>query len=262
MTPRVALIELLARVGAQNGTAVFVNAEELRQWPAAAVSAMKSQKLLTRARPAQSVVCPGCERECVMPVHTVPTEPPGSASFVVCDKRSDINRVPVSNERLVQWRCNAEAVADFIAVSLNLRRSEQDPDDAGLLNIGIAFGAKRSQMLCLRTNGDLALVAASNATPLAELVGYDGGVYSVDGDIVGQLVDSATTSDPRYTPSNAKREARKLETREMHERWQDAYRTLKRKHRNKSDVWCSQQIAKQDIAASRSAETIRKRMKK
>ena len=93
MTPHDALIELLARVGARNGAEVLVSAEELSQWPAAAVAAMKSQKLLAQARPTSTVVCPGCERECVMPVHTLPAGPRDPASFIVCDKRSDINRV-------------------------------------------------------------------------------------------------------------------------------------------------------------------------
>ena len=208
MTPQDALIELLARVGARNGAAVLVSAEELSQWPAAAVAAMKSQKLLARARPAVSVVCPGCERECVMPVHTVPAGLRGAVSFIVCDKRSDINRVPVSAMRLMQWRCDADAVCGFIAASLGLRRSGHHPADTGLLNIGMASGDKRSQMLCLQPKGHLALVAANNAVPLAELVGYRDGEYSVDGDMIRQLVDSATTASPRYTSSNARREAR------------------------------------------------------
>ncbi|MFI5398585.1 MAG: hypothetical protein ACHQ9S_23895 [Candidatus Binatia bacterium] len=262
MTPEAALIELLARAGAAQGGAVLVSGEELSRWPAAAVAAMKSQKLLTKARPAASVVCPGCERECVMPVHTVPVGPRGPSTFIVCDKRSDINRVPVSAEGQKQWRCNADAVCGFVARSLGLRRSDQHPADAGLLNIGIARGDKRSQMLGLRADGDLALVVANNATPLAELVGYRDGEYSVDGAMVRQLVDSATTADPRYTPSNARREARKLDTQATYERWQKAYRDLKRRRRNMSDVWYAQQIAKQNIAARRSADTIRKHMKK
>jgi hypothetical protein len=76
------------------------------------------------------------------------------------------------------------------------------------------------------------------------------------------LVDSATTADNRYTPSNAKREARRLDTQAMHKRWQKTYRALKRKNREKSDVWCSLQIAKTDNPQGRSAETIRKHMKK
>jgi hypothetical protein len=42
MTPQAALIELLARVGAENGRAVLVSDEELSQWPAPAVVAMKA----------------------------------------------------------------------------------------------------------------------------------------------------------------------------------------------------------------------------
>ena len=180
---------VVRQVSAQSQQAVFVSAEELSQWPAAAVAAMKSQKLLARARPAVSVVCPGCERECVMPVHTLPAGPRGPASFIVCDKRDDINRVSVSADRLMQWRCDADAVCGFIAVSLGLRRTDQHPADAGLLNIGMASGDKRSQMLNLRVDGELALVSANNAVPLAELVDYSDGEYSVDGNMIRQLVE-------------------------------------------------------------------------
>ncbi len=262
MTPRDALIELLARVGAGNGAAVLVGDEELSQWPAAAVAAMKSQRLLAKARPASSAICPGCERACVMPVHTLPRASGAAASFIVCDKRSDINRVPVSAERQKQWRCDADAVCGFVAASLGLRRSDQRPAGNGLLNIGIASGGKRSQMLCLQVNGDLSVVVGNNAVSMAELVGFRNGKYSVEAVMIRELVDSTTTADHRYTPSNAKRAARKLDTQAMYARWRKAYRALKKRRPNMSDVWYSQQIAKQDTAAGRDAETIRKNMKK
>src|ERR1035437_10548743 len=115
MTPETAMIELLARVGAGNDTAVLVSDEELSHWPAAAVKAMKSQKLLVKARPAAGVVCPGCERECIMPEHTQPAGPRGSASFIVCDKRSDINRVAVPISRLEQWQASGTSIAELLA---------------------------------------------------------------------------------------------------------------------------------------------------
>ena len=123
MKPVDVLIELLDRVGANQGAAILVNDDELRQWPSEAVKAMKSQKLVARARPAASAICPGCEQQCVMPVHTLPAAARSAASFIVCDKRSDINRVPVSASRLIQWQCNADLVCGFIAASLGLRRS-------------------------------------------------------------------------------------------------------------------------------------------
>ena len=144
-----------------------------------------------------------------------------------------------------------------------MRLSDQHHADPGLLNIGIASCDKRSQMLCLRAKGDLTLVAGNNGMPLAEFVGFRDDEYSVDGAMVRQLVNSATTADPRYTPSNARREARKLDTQARHERWRKAYRELKKKQRLKmSDVWYSRQIAKGEIADGRSADTIRKHMKK
>jgi hypothetical protein len=170
--------------------------------------------------------------------------------------------VPVSAERLKRWRCDADAVCGFIAASLGLRRSDQHPADAKLLNIGVASGGRRSQMLCLKTDSALTLVVGTDAVPLAELVGFRNGEYSVEAAMVRELVDLATTADPRYTPSNAKRAARKLETQATYEGWRKAYQNLRKQRPHMSDVWYSQQIAKQEIAAGRDAETIRKHMKK
>jgi hypothetical protein len=261
MTPQEALNELLARVGARNGGAVLVSAEELHQWPVAAVAAMKSQKLLTRARPAKSVVCPGCERACVMPVQTLTQASGTAASFVVCDKRDDINRVGLSADLTTQWRCDAEAVCAFIAKALNVRRSEQEPADKSLKIIGMARGEKRSQMIALQVNGSLPLVVGDSAVPLAELVTFDHGKYAVDAATIRQLVDSASTADPRYTPSNARREARKLDTQAIYEEWRKAYRALKKKRPDMSDIWCARQIAKTEISRGKSHDTIRRHMK-
>lgn len=261
MTPLAALIELLGRVGASQGAAVLVNDDELSLWPSAAVAAMKTQRLLTKARPASSAMCPGCERDCVMPVHVLPAEGnrPTSA-FVVCDKRSNINRVAIPLTKLTQWQCSADAVCGFVAISLALRRSDKHTTSAGLFEIGIATGDKRSQMLCLQANGLLLLVAGGNSLPLADLVGYRDGAYSLDGAMIRQLVDAATTADNRYTPSNAKREAGKLDTQAMYASWQKEYLALKKKRPKMSDVWYSKQIEKMDIANERNFSTIKKHM--
>ncbi len=262
MTPLDALFELFGRLGACHGAPVFVNDEELSEWPNSAVTAMKSQKLLARARPAASAVCPGCERECVMPVHTLAASGGTQPSFVVCDKRSDINRVVVSAERLTLWRCGTDLVCGFIATSLGLRRGARQADNAGRWEIGIAAGERRSHMLCLQADGMLTLVVGSIKVPMAELIDFQKGKYSIAGAVIRRLVDAATTADDRYTPSNARREARKQNTQAMYKDWQKAYRDLKKKHPNMSDVWLSRKIAKMDIARDRDPETIRKNMKK
>jgi hypothetical protein len=255
-----ALLELLERVEASQGAAVLVSEEELRRWPTAAVKALKSHKLLVKASPAVSVVCPGCEQECTMPVDTVSAGTGKAASFVVCDKRDDINRVEVPAERLRQWRCGAEAMGAFVSKSLGLRPESQRKTDAGLWELGLVAGKKRSQMVCLRAVGELELVAGQNAVPLSELVRFGAECYSVDCEAIRQLVDAATTGDSRYTPSNARREARKLDTQALHGRWRKEYRALKQRRPGMSGVWYSEQIARMEITPKRSAETIRKHM--
>lgn len=196
-----------------------------------------------------------------MPVHTRTHDTRRLASFVVCDKRDDINRVAVPSERLKQWRCDIDTLCGFIAQSLELRPNCQRGSGAGLREIGIAAGDKRHQMLCLKADGELALIAGSTALPLAELVRYRESAFSIDNATIRRLVDSATTADNRYTPSNARREARKLDTKASHESWQKEYRALKKRRPEMSDVWYSQQIARMDIAKGRSAGTIKKNMK-
>jgi hypothetical protein len=263
MTPQAALIELLARVGVGDGAAVLVDEEELSQWPTAALAAMKSQRLITKARPTASAVCPGCERECVMPVHSPPIEKSSPVSFIVCDKRSDINRVAVPITNLNQWQCSTDAVCGFVAACLELHRPyKRNPTD--FLEIGITTGGKRSQMLCLQTNGELILIAGGNKVPLADIITFGEDAYSVDRARVRMLVDDATTVESRYIPSTTKRELSKLATQAMYKDWQKAYRELKRKHTHKSDVWYAQKIAKTKTInpKGRDADTIRKHMKK
>lgn len=261
MTPQTALVNLLMRMDAQGGGAVLVTAEDLTHWPPAAVAAMKLQKLLTAARPAISAECHGCERACVLPVHTVPRPGGVSTSFVMCEKRSDTSRVSIPRERLLQWRCDADAVCGFVSASLGLRLSDQHPADAGVRLIGMARGAKCTQMLALRLQGGLMLVAGSQAMPLADLVDFQEGSFVVDAAWVQQMVDASPQADPRHTPSTAKREARKIDTQGMYAGWQKAYRALRKKSPGNSDVWYAQQIAKADKVHVRDPSTVKKHMK-
>lgn len=262
MTALDPLLELLARVGANGGTATLVSEDELRRWPANAVRELKSRRLLVKASPATSVICPGCEQQCTMQVYTLPAGARAAASFTVCDKRDDINRVAVPAELLRQWRCGVEAVGEFVAHSLGLRPESQRKAGDGLWELGLVTGKKRSQMVCLRADGALKLVAGENAVPLTELLLFGADGYSVDREAIRQLVDVATTGDARYTPNNVRRAARKLNTQALRERWRREYRALKKRRPGMSDVWYSREIAKTEIAHQRNAETIRKHLKR
>ena len=269
MSPEAILIELLDRVGASRDHTIRISSWELAGWPADSVAALKSQRLLRRTPPAASTLCPGCEQQCAMPVYTV-VDPPGPSggppdrsSFVVCDKRGDINRVIVEPGRLTRWQSSADAVCDFVANCLGLRPSRKRTGPDGLIEIGMATGEKRRRMLCLRRRQwELELVAGEGAIALAEVVVFRRDRYGLRETPIRRLVDASPAADPRYTPSRIRREARKQITEARDEAVQKAYLKLKRNRPGWSDVWYSRQIAKLDLAGGLSAETIRKRMKK
>ncbi|MEI8159312.1 MAG: hypothetical protein WCH60_20825 [Burkholderiales bacterium] len=168
--------------------------------------------------------------------------------------------MPVPAARLAHWRCDAQAVCGFVAASLGLVQTTVQPSEAGLLPIGMARGNKSTQMLCLRVHRHLGLVAGTNAMPLTDVIGFENGAFTLDQPVIHQMVDATTTADPRHTPSTAKREAGKLDTQARYASWQKAYKALRKKRPNESDVWYSQQIAKTPIAQGRDASTIKKHM--
>ena len=131
------------------------------------------------------------------------------------------------------------------------------------MQVGMATGEERRQMLCLRKKQwELELVAGDGTIPLAELVDFSQGHYGLNKTAISQLVDASLTANPRYTPTQTRREARKQATEVRYQALQKAYLKLKRRRPGRSDIWYSLQIAKMDIAGDLNPETIRKRMKK
>ena len=189
MTPNAALVELLERVAARQGAPVVVSDYELSEWPGAAVAAMKSQSLIKKARPATSAVCPGCERECVMPVHVLPINVRDPEAFIVCNKLSDMYRVPVSVSRLEQWHATGDLVADLLANLLRLHRSAANSGGTARWEIGMLKGAKHSSHLVLVADGTLTLSLAGHSIPLADVLAFEGNAFKVDRRMLHRLVD-------------------------------------------------------------------------
>jgi hypothetical protein len=189
MTPQDAFCELLARLGASKGAAVLISGEELNHWPAVAIRAMKSRNLLVKARPAASVVCHGCEQECVMPVHTRPAETRIASPFIVCDKRSDINRVAVPIIRLEQWQASGRAIANLLAALLGLRSPDSGDTSTGRWEVGVFKGAKGSSHLVLLADGRLTLTLGGYSIPLADFLVLGDNGFTLDRRTLTRMVD-------------------------------------------------------------------------
>lgn len=189
MTPELALIELLQRLGAQHGAVAIISSDELSEWPSPAVAAMKSQRLLTMASPARSAVCSGCEHECVMPVHVLTTDTHEPEAFIVCDKRSDINCVSVPVRCLEQWQASGDSIAGLLSRLLGLHPPETSSTDASRWEVGVVKGRKHSSHLVLVADGKLNLSLAGHSVPLSDVLTLEDDSFKVDRQMLKRLVD-------------------------------------------------------------------------
>lgn len=168
MTPQAALAELLERLGAQQGAAVHIGGDELNSWPVEAVEAMKSVQLLVKARPASSIVCPGCERECAMPIEIFPIEDGRPArAFIFCDKPEDMGRIPVELSLLEQWQVTGGTLARAVARLLGFTKSPEQDDEGRHWTLGLLEGNENKGAVTLSIENGVTLALAGQSVPLA-----------------------------------------------------------------------------------------------
>jgi hypothetical protein len=201
VTPEDVLRELLARIGASLGEPVLVSDTELGRWPEIAVRAMKTAGLLTRAAPASAVTCPGCEEQCSIEVHSHSTS--GEASFfVVCDKRPDINRVPIPEEALVQWNATAPAIAAWVARLLNITYASASSGQR--CEVGLLRGRQHSAHVVLVADGTLRLKLAGHEVLLADLLTLKGTALRLDLPWVLRLINAPRSTADVESPQQRK----------------------------------------------------------
>ena len=199
MTPNVALADWLARVGVLAGAPLMVSAEELAGWPGMLVTALKNHGMLMKTMPAQSVVCPGCERSCPMSVE-VPIDKDGVAwPFVMCDGRSDISRVPVPVDMLERWKSSVELVANGLARLLESAVASP-VDTAGR---AWALGGVKGKMFRGRVNltldPGLVLEVAGQRVPLVDVLAIADERLALDFGTLEQMADHPMDNDGAET---------------------------------------------------------------
>lgn len=190
MTPAAALAELLARLGAAPEAAVVLSGIELGQWPAGAVAALKAMAVLRPGAPGSTAVCPGCERACVMPVHRPLHQsvhqplPSGRrvVSFIVCDRRDDIGRVPLESGHLERWRVDGRTLGDALAVLLGGSECQPGRDGATILRVGAVSGRANKAVVQMRFDGQgqVMLDVAGHTVELGLVLGLAGNRLVLD----------------------------------------------------------------------------------
>lgn len=211
--------ELLARVGANGGGSVYIGDHEVQQWPRDLIADLNGKCMLVRASPARSAICPGCERACAMPVEVLADDGRGVAAFIVCDKRSDINRVEVAASMLTRWKVTGETLADGLAHLLRLGARPRHADFAGRWPLGMLVGKQRKDRPALfASDGALKLAVAGHENSLADFLSVGAQGLSIDRAHLIRLVDRPTGSVAAGEESADERHQRLLEIVADHRR--------------------------------------------
>lgn len=196
---------LLDRLAAAGGDAACFSARELAEWPPAALERLKAAELLVAATPSASVICPGCEDECAMPVELTTNAAGELRPFVACDKREDTARVPVPLALLEQWQCTPRQLADALATLLGLRRPMTDNDPARY-DLGVMKGARHSAHVVLTVGNGLQLTIAGHALPVADVLELGDKGLAVDRRALLRCVDNPAAAAGGQESAEQRRE--------------------------------------------------------
>jgi len=257
-----ALNDVLTAVEAGHGNAL-ISFDIAQAWGSGALDVLVKQRLLKPASVAQSVECRGCEERCYSDVVTQSSPAGDVRAFVVCevpDKQAEMGRVAVAVERLQQWQCSANLLAQFIAGKLGLDSSQIEASGNAGYRLGMLKSSHGRRWVSL-TIFPLALDANQQSLPIADLLYADGDAILLDELKVQHMLSfQAEAMGKVYLPNTDKRESRKLITQAMYQEWRDEHAKLLREQPGKDKTWYARKIAKMEIARDRDYETIRKRL--
>jgi hypothetical protein len=219
MTPQAVLAELLNRLEASRGAAVLVGSEELREWPAATVAALKSVRLLVQARPVHRLTCPGCEKQCSKDVDLFPAEGARPArAYIHCDEPEDMGRITVEPAALEYWRITGDLLASAIARLLGITKPPAAGESGTTWALGSLPGRESKGGIAFSIENGGALSLAGQRIPLAEVLTL-GVSVKADKDAFLRAVDgdgkqpSAGIGSPAWRKQQAKAAADALHSK-------------------------------------------------
>ncbi len=252
------LLSLYEHLNASDGVALL-SFDEVYQWGDDVIKILSHRGLLKPVSKASSIECVGCEYRCFQEV--IVTSGDSDRAFIVCDvpeMQFQMGRVPVSLDRLKRWRISCTQVANILQTLLGLDNAIEEKSD--MIRLGMLQGECGRRWVVLNKK-PLSIEINQTQIPINEVLYADALTLCIDEVRIKELVNSKELKTKKaYTPSTEKAESSKQATQVMYQHWKDAYIQLKAKHSDKSKVWCSQQIAKMDIACGRDAQTIYKNM--
>ena len=180
--------------------------DEVKDWPSEALDGLVASGLLQPAQPTTSIMCDGCEQNCIMPVNIYPAqdEKQGKA-FITCDKRDDIGRVQVDFRRMAQWLATNGQIATAISGFLKIDQRGPTAIDSKQWRIGMFKGRKHISQLTLEADGkSLFLSLAGHNIPLVDVLAFEDCSLALDKVALIRLVDEPTSKCEIEKPEERK----------------------------------------------------------
>jgi len=258
--PTQVLRMLLATLGSNGRDPLLIPRSQIVAWPPPFFDALVDASLLRPAGSARVVVCPECDDACPMNVYFETHPQTGnSRAFIVCDRRDDIGPVGLNPADLQQWHLSRRQLADFLVKELFLTPSAASADAAAIA-LGWTSSKHGRRQVRLQFGRAPQVSLDDHEILLDQLLSWNGIALTVDNELFRLIADQRPQA-ARHPSSTARREARKLDTRDRHLRWQKAYKRLKQEHPQWSDEAIATLIAESDPGPKRKPGTVRRYMK-
>lgn len=130
------LADLLRRFQLGGESVLYIGYAEAQTRPSGFKQALETSGLLVPAPPAKSLVCDGCEEQCLMPVSTVPGGRP--RAYIVCETRDDVSRIPVVLESLTRWKLTSSGLIKLLSESLGGRQGQASLAEGALPRLALS----------------------------------------------------------------------------------------------------------------------------
>ncbi len=194
MTLPEVLQELVELVGSEGDTVLAW--DQVRHWPNGAVETLQKAGWIEPTAAALTVECPGCERNCFMPVHVILARNGQPArAYVACDRRDDMGQVKIAMSRLQQWQITEGQIAQWASRALGLNGKPERDKVSGVFRLGSLQGKQRVGSLEFATAGLVCLKTSGHSLPLGDVVNFQRGRPSIDRAAILALVDLPPASE-------------------------------------------------------------------
>ena len=261
-----ALASMFRTIAAARINEIFVDHREIAHWPAGLLEALNKQGLLTIVPDAQSTICPGCARACIMKVERIEVAyTPTPADFVICDKPENYGLIEIDRHALDQWCMTRERIETCLARELRLRvRSRDGARDRIRFGTSAQFG----KPITLEFAATAELLIGDDRFDLVDLLLWDQSGLKVDRQLFGQLIHTTRASQ---SGSKAYQRSKRLQAlgREA-TAYRDNLLQIRAGHlKQEHPLWTKPRIARElkktvlfaDVAEQRIARIIRTRKK-